>query len=229
MKLAFLTALASLSLPALCSATFIVAWHDFDGTASTEAPDLIAPVGFVSGTMTKPTASVNTGGSQDGQYAILSIPVPPTVAGGDGYMRVNGGQTASFSFTNTSGIDLLLANVLFDLARIVGTGSSTTLALTAYVDSVFASDAGGGFATVLNTNPNWADVANNPDNQVIIPVGSTLTVDFAHAAGAAAGLDNVAFIFTAVPEPAHALGLAAMLACGTMLRSRRRNPVELAV
>ncbi|MEI6536518.1 MAG: hypothetical protein WCN98_14320, partial [Verrucomicrobiaceae bacterium] len=188
----------------------------------------------------------NFGGSTDLTYGFGPSPLPATppqspLPNGAGGASANGMYTISvssknvptsvFSFTNNTGHPLVWNWLEFDVARVLGitTGgiyvsknNGVTYSNTGF--SYTSSKPFGG--TVLGTNfddKNYTPPATPSSGNYLMP-GSKLMVDFRIITGSGnlsngLALDNLAFKFTAVPEPGNVISVCALL--GVMLSFRQ--------
>lgn len=226
---AVLAALAALVLPQIASASLLVGFHNFDGTATTETvgpsqtalpsgANNYASAGFL-GTLTKNgEVSVNGGGSNDGTYGDRNFGLAnPTNA--DGYGRSLGGGDPIFKVTNLSGSAVTLSSLLFDAATQAGGG-------TIKVTYVMSTGESGNFTTNKplptaggsGSNINFEDFAVSLAGWVL---GDEEWIEFKFDGSPNGRIDNLAL--TAIPEPGSMLGLGCVVGAGAFLRSRRRR------
>jgi len=201
------------------SASLLVGFHDFDGTANSEVADFVA-AGYA-GTISKSSVSTNAFGSATGLYGGDSGHQPsPGV--NDGMLNANFGGATILTMTNVSGLSPELKFLFFDAANTSGAGP-------AGINVSYETASSGGYQSLGNSGSLPATFAGYnafsfdlKPFSISLLVGEWISFKF-EGLSDKANIDNIAIV--AVPEPGSLLALGCLVGSGVFLRSRSRRKV----
>jgi len=224
-----LYATVALATPQIASATLLVGFSDFDGSANSEGHDY-ALSGFSGLAIDQGSEpSYNTGGSLDGSMGTTTFSefTPGT---SDGYLRsINAGDPI-IQVTNNSAGAYSLTSLLFDAAN-QGGGNTVAVTYRLGLSGAWLSL----FTTLALSNSGSAGASVDYQDNVVNLVGLGITllngnsIQFKFDGNTNGRIDNIALTgLQAIPEPASLVALGCLLGSGVFLRQRRREPAVVA-